>query len=170
MLSTKEGRVIDSNGYRSNVGIMLANDKGRLLWARRAHSVNSWQFPQGGIEVGEAPEVALYRELYEEIGLNPTSVEVVSSIKGWLSYRIPRHLIREHQSPLCIGQRQKWYLLRLLCDDSKIRLDTTLHREFDQWQWVSYWYPLSKIVAFKREVYRCALKELSSAHSRMEMA
>lgn len=161
--------MIDNNGYRSNVGIMLANNMGELLWARRIQSVNSWQFPQGGILVGETPEDALYRELYEEIGLDSADVKMVSSIRDWLSYRLPKHLVREHQSPLCIGQKQKWYLLQLLCDDRNIRLDTTTHMEFDQWRWVSYWYPLSKIVAFKREVYRGALKELSVAHSRIEM-
>ena len=156
---------IDDRGYRSNVGIILANSIGQLLWARRIQSVNSWQFPQGGMHVGEAPEDALYRELYEEIGLKPADVKIVSSTKGWLSYRLPSHLVRPHRLPLCIGQKQKWYLLHLLGDDHNIRLDTVTDREFDHWQWVSYWYPLSKIVAFKREVYRCALKELSAAHS-----
>jgi putative (di)nucleoside polyphosphate hydrolase len=160
--------MIDNNGYRSNVGIMLANSVGKLLWARRVQSTDSWQFPQGGIQVGETPEDALYRELYEEIGLDAANVELISSINGWLSYRLPKYLVREHQSPLCIGQKQKWYLLRLLCDDRNIRLDATTHMEFDQWRWVTYWYPLSKIVAFKREVYRRALKELSAAHSQIE--
>ena len=160
---------IDNNGYRYNVGIMLANNLGKLLWARRIQNSNSWQFPQGGIQVGETPVDALYRELNEEIGLNASDVKVVSSIKGWLSYRLPNHLVREYQSPLCIGQKQKWYLLKLLCDDSNIRLDSTPEAEFDRWQWVNYWYPLTKIVAFKRKVYRCALKELSADHSRLEM-
>ena len=161
---------IDDNGYRYNVGIMLTNNFGQLLWARRIQTDNSWQFPQGGVKVGETPEDTLYRELYEEIGLNPSDVDVISSSKGWLSYRLPRYLIRERQLPLCIGQKQKWYLLRLLCEDHNIQLDTTVESEFDRWQWVSYWYPLSQIVAFKREVYRCALKELSAAHSQLEIA
>ena len=150
------------------MGIILANHEGKLLWARRVERVNMWQFPQGGIKVGEAPEDALYRELHEEVGLNPEDVKVISSTKGWLSYRLPKQLVRTNQLPLCIGQKQKWYLLQLFSSDQNIALDKTDHAEFDQWQWVNYWYPLTKIVAFKREVYRRALKELSATHSQLE--
>ena len=160
---------IDDNGYRYNVGIMLTNNSGQLLWARRIQTDNSWQFPQGGMKIGETPKDTLYRELYEEIGLSPSDVEVISSSRGWLSYRLPHYLVRAHQLPLCIGQKQKWYLLRLLCEDGNIQLDASVESEFDRWRWVSYWYPLAKIVAFKREVYRCALREFSAVHSQLEI-
>jgi putative (di)nucleoside polyphosphate hydrolase len=153
--------VIDSDGFRPNVGIMLANDRGQLLWARRVGGHDAWQFPQGGISAGESPEQALYRELHEEVGLSRESVEVLGSTRGWLRYRLPRRFIREGQSPLCIGQKQKWFLLRMLEDDTAVQLDLNDKPEFDRWQWVSYWYPLNQIISFKREVYRRAMKELA---------
>ena len=157
--------MIDSDGFRPNVGIMLVNDQAQLLWARRVGGQNNWQFPQGGISKGESPEQALYRELHEELGLSPDAVEVLGITKGWLRYRLPRRFVREGQKPLCIGQKQKWFLLRLLKDDAAVQLDLDDKPEFDHWQWVSYWYPLNQIIDFKRQVYQRMLKELSSLHS-----
>jgi putative (di)nucleoside polyphosphate hydrolase len=139
---------------------MLANDHGQLLWARRVGGQNAWQFPQGGISAGETPEQALYRELDEEIGLSQTAVRVLGTTKGWLRYRLPQRFVREGQSPRCIGQKQKWFLLLLLDDDAAVRLDRNAKPEFDDWQWVSYWYPLNQVIPFKRDVYRRAMKEL----------
>jgi putative (di)nucleoside polyphosphate hydrolase len=153
--------VIDSDGFRPNVGIMLTNDQGQLLWARRVGGRDAWQFPQGGISAGESPVEALYRELYEEVGLSADAVEVLGSTKGWLRYRLPTRFLREGQKPLCIGQKQKWFLLRLLEDDAAVQLDLNDKPEFDHWQWVSYWYPLNQVISFKREVYRRAMKELA---------
>jgi putative (di)nucleoside polyphosphate hydrolase len=140
---------------------MLANDQGQLLWARRVGGHDAWQFPQGGISAGESPEQALYRELREEVGLSCDAVEVLGSTKGWLRYRLPRRYLREGQKPLCIGQKQKWFLLRLLQEDAAVQLDQNEKPEFDHWQWVSYWYPLDQVISFKREVYRRAMKELA---------
>lgn len=153
--------MIDAQGFRSNVGIVIANDSGQLLWARRIGGRDAWQFPQGGINPGEKPEHALYRELEEEVGLTPSAVELVASTRGWLRYRLPKRYIRKGREPLCIGQKQKWYLLRLLADESAISLAANVKPEFDHWQWVSYWYPLNQVVYFKREVYRRALRELA---------
>lgn len=152
--------MIDSDGFRPNVGIVLANDHGQVFWARRVGGRNAWQFPQGGIQVGESPEEALYRELHEEVGLGPDTVEVLGSTRGWLRYRLPKRYVRKGQNPVCIGQKQKWFLLRLLEDDAAVRLDLNDKPEFDSWQWVSYWYPLEQVISFKREVYRRAMKEL----------
>jgi len=140
---------------------MLANDQGQLLWARRVGGHDAWQFPQGGISAGESPEQALYRELHEEVGLSRDAVEVLGTTKGWLRYRLPRRFVREGQQPLCIGQKQKWFLLRLLESDTAVQLDLNDKPEFDHWQWVSYWYPLNQVISFKREVYRRAMKELA---------
>lgn len=151
---------IDSNGYRANVGLVLANDKGQVLWARRVGR-NGWQFPQGGIHEGESPTDALFRELAEEVGLSKGDVEVVASTSGWLRYRVPHSKVLSGNRPQIAGQKQKWFLLRLRSAESHIRLNATDAPEFDQWRWVSYWYPLGRVVFFKREVYRHALKQLA---------
>ncbi len=139
---------------------MLANSEGRLLWARRVGGRDAWQFPQGGINRGESPRQALFRELKEEVGLAPEAVEILGSTRGWLRYRLPKRYIRRGQDPVCIGQKQKWFLLRMLAADDAVQLDSNDKPEFDHWEWVSYWYPLDQVVAFKREVYRRALKEM----------
>ncbi|MEE4277144.1 MAG: RNA pyrophosphohydrolase [Halieaceae bacterium] len=154
--------MLDAQGFRPNVGIVIANDAGRLLWARRVGGRDAWQFPQGGIAEGEKPEEALFRELKEEVGLDEDAVEVLGCTRGWLRYRLPKRYQRKGQSPVCVGQKQKWFLLRLLVDDSSVILDDNPKPEFDHWQWVSYWYPLNQVVYFKREVYRRALRELAA--------
>lgn len=159
--------MIDAEGFRPNVGIMLANARGEVLWARRVGQ-NAWQFPQGGINEHEEPEEALFRELYEEVGLQPDHVEVLACTRGWLRYRLPDRLVRRKETgPLCIGQKQKWFLLRMLADDEAVRMDCGDKAEFDHWRWVSYWYPLGQVVSFKREVYRRAMKELAPRHSKL---
>lgn len=158
--------MIDSDGFRPNVGIVLANEHGQVLWARRVGQ-SAWQFPQGGIHEGETPEAALYRELYEEVGLREEDVDMLACTRGWLRYRLPQRLIRRENKPLCIGQKQKWFLLQMKTDDAKVSFDCGDKAEFDHWQWVSYWYPLGQVVAFKREVYRRAMKELAPRHARL---
>lgn len=142
------------------MGIILSNREGRLLWARRIGQ-DAWQFPQGGIHSDETPEEALYRELSEEIGLQPGHVDVMGSTRGWLRYRLPDRYIRRDTHPLCIGQKQVWFMLRLLSDDRFVQLDGTDEPEFEEWRWVTYWRPLREVVPFKRRVYECALKELA---------
>lgn len=151
--------MIDSRGFRPNVGIIICNQQGQLLWAKRIGQ-EAWQFPQGGIRHGERLQQALFRELKEEVGLEPHDVEIISSTRGWLYYQLPKNLIRQNSSPVCIGQKQKWYLLGLRSDEKKIDLLGNSTPEFDDWRWVSFWYPLSQVIDFKREVYRQALKEL----------
>jgi putative (di)nucleoside polyphosphate hydrolase len=151
--------MIDTDGYRMNVGIILTNQEGQVLWAKRVGQ-NAWQFPQGGIKAYETPKRALFRELYEELGLTAKQVQVLGATRGWLRYRLPNHLIRHYQRPLCIGQKQVWYLLRLVTNDSQIHLTMSSEPEFEQWLWVDYWYPLTEVVYFKKNVYEAALKEL----------
>ncbi len=151
--------MIDSEGFRPNVGIILANEHGQVLWAKRIGH-NAWQFPQGGIQFGETPEEAVYRELWEEVGLLPQHVHIIAQTRGWLRYRLPHRYIRQDSNPVCIGQKQKWFLLQLNASHSLIRLDACHPAEFDQWTWVSYWYPLTQVVSFKRDVYRKAMMEL----------
>lgn len=151
--------MIDSNGYRPNVGIVICNRIGQVMWAKRIGQ-SAWQFPQGGIDQGEKLEDALFRELEEEVGLKEVDVNVLHQTKEWLHYDLPQNYIRQHKDPVCIGQKQKWFLLSLESDESAVQLKGDVQPEFDDWQWVSYWYPISQVIEFKRDVYRRALKEL----------
>lgn len=151
--------MIDRSGFRLNVGIILANAEGRLFWGRRIGQAHAWQFPQGGIQEHETLEEAMYRELAEELGLLPEDVKVIAVTKHWLYYRLPKHFRRHHKKPVCIGQKQKWFLLQLLGDQQRIRFDTTDAPEFDEWQWVDYWRPVEQVISFKRQVYKKALLE-----------
>jgi putative (di)nucleoside polyphosphate hydrolase len=150
--------LIDADGYRPNVGMIVANPQGQVLWARRVGQ-QAWQFPQGGIQDRESPEEALYRELNEEIGLLPEHVQIVGCTRGWLRYKLPRRLLRQKSSHF-VGQKQKWFLLKMLADDQDVSFAHSDTPEFDFWQWVTYWYPLSQVVQFKKDVYRRAMKEL----------
>lgn len=154
--------MINTHGFRLNVGIVLTDRHCRVFWGKRAKE-ETWQFPQGGILPYETPYEAMLRELEEEIGLQPSQVEIISYTKHWLYYRLPPHLIRYHRKPLCIGQKQRWYLLRLLGEESEVCLQNTSRPEFDDWRWVNYWYPLEEVVFFKRKVYSIVLKEFASS-------
>ena len=151
--------MIDTEGYRQNVGIILCNQDNKVLWARRIGQ-NAWQFPQGGIRSEESPEQALLRELHEEVGLKEHNVSIVGCTQKWLRYQLPKRLIRYGSKPLCIGQKQIWYLLRLESEDHTIDLGCCDRPEFEEWRWVDYWHPLTEVVSFKRDVYECALSEL----------
>lgn len=152
--------MIDADGYRPNVGIILTNRHGQVFWAKRVGQ-DAWQFPQGGIKPQESAEAALFRELKEEVGLEPQDVEIMACTRGWLRYRLPKRMVRHNSHPVCVGQKQKWFLLRMKGDENRIRFDCSEKPEFDGWRWVSYWYPLGQVVPFKRDVYRRAMRELA---------
>lgn len=151
--------MIDTEGYRANVGIILVGDAGRLFWAKRIGE-DAWQFPQGGIQESESAEQAVFRELHEEVGVTEESVEIIGSTEDWLRYNIPEHLIRRHQTPCCIGQKQRWFLLRFTGSESDVCLDNSDTPEFDQWCWIDPKEPPRSVISFKRDVYAEALKEL----------
>lgn len=152
--------MIDSDGYRPNVGIVICNQDGQVLWAKR-FGQHSWQFPQGGINPGESAEQAMYRELYEEVGLRPTDVTVLACARGWLRYKLPKRLVRWDMWPMCIGQKQRWFLLKLATHEANINMQQSATPEFDEWRWVSFWYPVRQVVSFKREVYRRVMREFA---------
>lgn len=154
--------MIDPDGYRPNVGIVLMRPDGHVFWARRVNR-DGWQFPQGGMNSDETPQEAMYRELREETGLLPEHVELLGATPGWLRYRLPRRCVRHGQRPLCIGQKQVWFLLRFDAEEHALRLDLTDKPEFDQFRWVDFWYPAEHVVTFKRRVYRQALSHLAPA-------
>jgi|TARA_B110000238_G_scaffold193324_1_gene229616 putative (di)nucleoside polyphosphate hydrolase len=153
-------RVIDSEGFRANVGIILTNDLGRVFWARRL-GMDAWQFPQGGIKKDEPPKLAMYRELKEETGLDKKHVEIIDFTDNWLKYWLPKRFIRHNTYPLCIGQKQIWYLLKLVVDESYVNLTYSDEPEFDKWKWVDLCDPINEVVSFKRNVYEEAIKQFA---------
>ena len=158
--------MIDKEGFRANVGIIVTNNKGQLLWARRFGSQTAWQFPQGGINEDETPIDAMYRELKEELGLDRNDVQLLAESRAWLRYRLPLRFQRHDRNGdaiRCVGQKQKWFLLQLISDESAVKLDESSHPEFDTWRWVDYWFPLKQVIFFKRYVYRQALEEFESS-------
>ena len=154
--------MIDDEGFRANVGIILSNCDGKVFWGKRIGQA-SWQFPQGGIDEGETPLQAMFRELHEETGLREKHVQVVGETQDWLRYRLPNKMIRRcgNSEKVCIGQKQRWFLLKLTCEDSSVDLKACDVPEFDGWRWVNYWLPAKEVVYFKRRVYERALQELA---------
>ncbi len=152
---------IDAEGFRANVGIILINSEGKLLLGGRAGS-KGWQFPQGGMLVGEDPEEAMYRELREEVGLERNDVELLGVTTDWLRYRLPDKFVRRNSMPLCIGQKQRWFMLHLVSPDDRLRFDLADQPEFDRVRWVDFWRPVNEVIYFKRRVYARALHELGS--------
>lgn len=153
--------VIDEDGYRECIGIIIVNRRRNVFWGKRLGHLDAWQFPQGGVFKHEIPEEALFRELWEEVGLQPNHVRVIAKTVNWLTYDLPKEMVRQGRLPLCKGQKQQWFLLELLADDDTISFDSTASPEFDKWRWVDYWFPLRRVVPFKRNVYRQALREFA---------
>jgi putative (di)nucleoside polyphosphate hydrolase len=154
--------VIDSDGFRANVGIVLMRGDGEVFLGRRVGG-RGWQFPQGGVRSGEGLEEAVLRELHEEVGLRSAHVEIAGQTAGWLRYRLPARYVRRNSTPLCIGQKQRWFLLKLRRDDVAFDLGLTQEPEFDAWRWVDYWEPVREVIYFKRPVYARALTELADS-------
>ena len=152
--------MLDRDGYRPNVGIILCNRRNEVFWGKRVRE-HSWQFPQGGIKQGESPEQAMFRELHEELGLFPQHVRILGRTRGWLHYNVPEQWVRREWRGSYKGQKQIWFLLRQVGRDSDVNLRATRHPEFDAWRWSEYWIPLDTVIEFKRDVYRRALEELA---------
>lgn len=152
--------MLDKNGYRPNVGIILVNRRNEVFWGKRIRE-HSWQFPQGGIKRGETPEQAMYRELEEEVGLLPEHVKIIGRTRNWLRYDVPDRWVRREWRGHYRGQKQIWFLLRMLGQDCHVSLRASTHPEFDAWRWNEYWVPLESVIEFKREVYQLALTELA---------
>jgi putative (di)nucleoside polyphosphate hydrolase len=151
--------VIDSEGFRANVAIVILNAEGKVFWGKRCRQ-GSWQFPQGGVNKGESFLSAMYRELYEEVGLYPQDVEVIAATDNWFRYKLPgRYLGQKNIN--CIGQKQKWFLLKLVVPQSTINLGATILPEFDTFTWIHHWAAAREVIAFKKQVYEKALKFFS---------
>jgi putative (di)nucleoside polyphosphate hydrolase len=153
--------MIDRDGYRPNVAIVLVNNRNQVFWGKRIKE-HAWQFPQGGIKQGETPEQAMFRELNEETGLEPHHVRVLGRTREWLHYNVPNHWVKREWRGTYKGQKQIWFLLRLVGRDTDICLRASCHPEFDAWRWHDYWVPLESVIDFKRDVYRLGLEQLSA--------
>lgn len=151
--------MVDTDGFRPNVGIILLDDNGQVFWAKRTRG-NGWQFPQGGINNNETAEEAMFRELYEEVGLRPQHVDVLGCTPGWLKYELPKKFHKRDSDPLFVGQKQVYYLLKLIEHESVVNFNTTDSPEFESYRWVDFWYPANNVIHFKRPVYKRALKHL----------
>ncbi len=158
-----EDNIFDNQGFRFNVGIILLNESGdKVFWAKRIGH-DSWQFPQGGLCAGESDLQSAYRELYEELGLHPDDVEVIGKTPSWFKYRLPVRFRRPRRPGYnqCVGQKQRWYLMRLCSSEEHIDLNATGKPEFERWMWQDCATACREVVHFKRKVYRQAVDELS---------
>ena len=153
--------------YRPCVGVMLANEAGRVFVGRRidtretmgASEGDFWQMPQGGIDPGEELHAAALRELWEETGVLPEHVTILAQTAEELLYDLPPELLGKMWGGKYRGQRQFWLLMRFTGADSDIRLDAHKHAEFDDWKWVDPDTLPDLIVPFKKRVYRAVLEE-----------
>ena len=152
--------MIDKEGYRENVAIVIINDDHKVLWAKRTNE-NAWQFPQGGIKSNETIEEAMFRELKEEVGIDESKIEILGRTNDWLYYDVPKNLVRKVNN-LYKGQKQIWFLLKFLGNENDIYLKNSPKPEFDNWSWVDYWKPNKEVIDFKKDVYSKALIQLES--------
>ena len=149
----------NTENYRPNVAIIILNKEGQILWCKRKDG-NGWQFPQGGLDKGESPLEAVYRETQEEVGLERNDLRIIKETKEWFNYKVPEERLPKYfrfENSKFIGQTQKWFLAEILCEDSRINLNASSPIEFVDWTWSSYWHPLNGGVDFKKATYRKVL-------------
>jgi putative (di)nucleoside polyphosphate hydrolase len=145
--------------YRRGVGVMVLNAQGHVFVARRIDMVSeAWQLPQGGIDKGEDPERAAYRELEEETGIKPNQVTLLARSRGWLRYDLPDELIPMLWKGKYRGQEQQWFVMRLTANEDVINIATE-QPEFSKWQWVELPKIVDMIVTFKQPLYRQLVDE-----------
>ena len=152
--------MLDENGYRYNVGIIIINDRKQVFWAKR-NGKDAWQFPQGGIKKGESIKLAMYRELKEETGIGSADVEILGRTKNWLYYDVPKNFIKKESRSSYKGQRQIWFLLRFNGLDTNIIFPQTRESEFDAWKWIEFSEAPNMVIQFKKHIYSSALLELA---------
>jgi putative (di)nucleoside polyphosphate hydrolase len=149
--------------YRLNVGAVLFGPDGRVLVGKRV-KLDAWQLPQGGIDKGEEPGIAVFRELLEEIGTD--KAEIIGEHPEWMQYDFPSGLVGKSWRERYRGQSQKWFALRFLGQDSDIKLDADSHPEFDAWKWVELSELPGLAVSFKRNIYEVIARDFAVfAHS-----
>jgi putative (di)nucleoside polyphosphate hydrolase len=149
---------MDKKNYRKGVGIIIVNSGGQFFLGKRI-GAEAWQFPQGGIDEGETPKEALYRELHEETGLTKNTVQIITVSSKWLVYHIPHVFQRSNKK--YDGAMQKWFLLELTGSDKDINLKATGQPEFDAWKWADKNTAINNVIKFKKAVYESILEEFS---------
>lgn len=143
----------DSLPYRPCVGVVLIDARGLVFAGQRIDSPSpAWQMPQGGIDEGEKPKEAAYRELWEETGVGRDKVKFVAKTHGWVTYDLPPELLGKIWGGKYRGQKQKWFLFRFTGQDSDVQI-ATKHPEFSTWRWILADEMVESIVPFKRAVY-----------------
>jgi len=143
--------------YRPGVGILLLNNEGKVFVGHRIDTTaEAWQLPQGGIDPGESPQQAALRELEEETGV--TKAEILAESRDWFTYDLPQELVGKVWGGRFRGQRQKWFAVRYLGNDSNINIATE-HPEFKAWRWIALEELPAQIVAFKRPLYEAIVEE-----------
>ena len=136
---------------RKGVGVVLLNKNNQIFVARRIDNPKDfWQMPQGGIDNGETPLQAAYRELKEETSIK--SVKIIQEIKDEIAYNLPDNLLGIIWKGKYKGQTQKWLVMKFLGDDKEIDLKTK-HPEFLEWKWINIENITDKVVDFKLHVY-----------------
>ena len=143
---------------RKGVGIVLLNQNNQIFVAKRIDNPKDfWQMPQGGIDIGENPLQAAYRELKEETSIK--SVKLIKEINNEITYLLPNNLLGIIWRGKYKGQTQKWFIMRFLGEDKEINLKTN-HPEFLDWKWINLENITDKVVDFKLHVYQEIKKEL----------
>ena len=159
--------LLQQKKYRPNVAVIIVNQSGKVLWCRRKQH-DGWQFPQGGIDKGETPVEAALRETKEEVGLDEHDIEIVYESQQWFKYKVPKEKRTGYfTKKIFFGQKQKWFLARLLSDENKIDLNAYRPIEFDKWVWANYWHPINAVVSFKKETYRQALLSILPEYNKL---
>ncbi len=147
--------------YRPCVGVVLTDAQGRIFTGERVDTPGAWQMPQGGIDDGETPEIAAFRELEEETGVPATHAQIEAELPDWITYDVPDHLVGKLWKGRFRGQKQRWFLLRFQGVDTDIQIEQP-HQEFARWRWSTPEEVIENIVPFKRDVYRTVIQSFRS--------
>lgn len=172
MTKSERGKLIDPETlpYRPCVGIMLINKDGLVFVGNRIQSIDAgpltWQMPQGGIDKGEEAHTAAFRELKEETGVPESKAEIIGRIDDWLTYDLPPHLVGHALKGKYRGQKQRWFAMRFLGENSDIDIAADDHQEFSEWAWVPLGELADLIVPFKRGIYERVVKEFAPLTNR----
>jgi putative (di)nucleoside polyphosphate hydrolase len=160
--SNQNDWIMPDHLYRNGVGIMMINHQKKIFVGKRIdNKSDAWQMPQGGIDNGEDEDLAMIRELNEETGVNSSAIKVIAKTKNYLYYNLPYNLQKKFWGGKYLGQKQRWYIVEFIGDDSLINIKTN-NAEFAHWKWVSKEDLIKLIVNFKKSLYQKIVKEFEN--------